>query len=150
MDTVLEQLLAIAGDRVIIAIILALGVTVGVLLRLFIKQRQFIRERLEVLRQENQDLRKELRTENEAVKSLAGQIPKLIGERLDHLGQEQQDFRREHRMAAEGVTSLSGQVQTMAVGFRERSSLSETALQRLVDVETGVLPGPQLVIEQGL
>ncbi|MBI4469735.1 MAG: hypothetical protein HY650_10485 [Acidobacteria bacterium] len=81
MDTLLEKLLEVIGDPVIIAVVLAFGITIGVLWRLFTKQHEFIRERVELLRQENQDLRKQveqLRTENERLKNLSSQIQAVV------------------------------------------------------------------------
>lgn len=81
MDTLLEKLFSVVSDPVVIAVIIAFGITIGVLWRLFTKQHDFIRERLELLRQENQDLRThidELRTENERLKSLSGQIQAIV------------------------------------------------------------------------
>jgi len=67
MDILLEKLIEFINDPVLITVIVGFVLTIIILWRIFGKQHEFIKERIELLRQENNDLRiqlKEFKEEN--------------------------------------------------------------------------------------
>jgi hypothetical protein len=77
MDKLFEKIFSIIGDPTIIAIISAFAITIIILWRIFDKQHQFIKERLDLMRQENADLRKQLssfKEENEKLKNVTNSL----------------------------------------------------------------------------
>jgi regulator of replication initiation timing len=77
MDKFIEKIFEIVGDPTIIVIISAFIITIIILWRFFNKQHQFIKERLDLMRQENEDLRKQLssfKEENEKLRIVTNSL----------------------------------------------------------------------------
>jgi len=150
MDTFIEKLLTVVGDPVIIAIILAFGITIGVLWRLFTKQHEFIRERLDLLRQENQDLRQHieaLRTENERLKSLSGQIQAVVVTLREQSSVSENALQRIVAVERDILPELSASLTKASESSGRSADQVSSALSELREVLVGRSAGRQAVAE---
>jgi len=94
MTGLIERLLNAISNPVIVTIIISFILTLIVLWKLFEKQHDFIKERVELLRQENEDLRKQIqifREENERLRNASSIIVRAVDQLQSQpiLGQKQ-------------------------------------------------------------
>src|SRR5580765_8602869 len=83
MIELLKRLLDIIANPVLVAVIVSFVMTVLILWRLFEKQHDFIKERVELLRQENEDLRRQIqifKEENERLRNASSMIVTAVDE----------------------------------------------------------------------
>jgi hypothetical protein len=150
MDVLLKKLLEIVSDPIIIAIILAFGITIGILWRLFAKQHEFIRERVDLLRQENQDLRRhieELRTENERLKSLSGQIQAVVVTLREQSSMSENALERIVAVERKLLPELSSSLATVSESSQASAHHITSALMELKQVLTRQFVGRQEIVE---
>lgn len=83
MNKLLEKLLEVISDPVLIVVITGFALTIAILWRIFGKQHEFIKERIELLRQENGDLRnqlKEFKEENDRLRHTAAEMSAILAD----------------------------------------------------------------------
>ena len=83
MDKLLEKLLGVINDPVLITVIVGFALTITILWRIFGKQHEFIKERIELLRQENNDLRnqlKEFKEENDRLRQTTTEMSGILAD----------------------------------------------------------------------
>ena len=81
MDTLIEKLVSVISDPLLITIILGFALTIGALWKVFGKQNDFIKERVDLLKEENRGLRarvSEFKEENDRLRQIVSEMSKIL------------------------------------------------------------------------
>ena len=83
MEALIKKMLESISDPVLIVVIIGFSITIVMLWRIFEKQHDFFKERVDLLRQENEDLRiqlKEFKEENERLINTSRKMSSILHE----------------------------------------------------------------------
>lgn len=136
MADLIGKLLNIISDPVVVTVVVSFGITITVLWKLFEKQHDFIRERVELLRQENEDLRRQVqifREENDRLRKVSTMLVNAVEDLRAQpmLTQKQLD---ELRAISETAKQAAAQNIPATRALIDKSSLVVDEIRHIVEI----------------